>query len=111
VITIALRRGKDGRLHGFSVSGHSGYAEHGSDIVCAGVSAIVQTALLGLQEVLGIECSGYQVDGELSCCLPEGLSPSLGLQADLLLRTMLVGLRELASAYQDYVCILDSKEV
>ena len=31
----------DGRIHGFSVSGHSGYAEEGSDIVCAAVSAAV----------------------------------------------------------------------
>jgi uncharacterized protein len=31
------------------VRGHAGYAEHGKDIVCAGVSAITQAAILGLQ--------------------------------------------------------------
>ncbi len=33
------------------VSGHADYAEKGKDIVCAGVSAIVQTAVLGLQAI------------------------------------------------------------
>ena len=37
----------DGRIHGFSVSGHSGYAEEGSDIVCAAVSAAVTFVLTG----------------------------------------------------------------
>ncbi len=111
MITITLQRGKDGRLDGFFVSGHAGYADKGFDIVCAGVSAIVQTTVLGLQSVLGIDCSGYQVEGELACRLPQGLPQATGLKADLLLRTMLAGLKELASAYQDYVHILDPKEV
>ena len=28
-------------LYGLEVSGHAGYAEHGQDLVCAGVSSIV----------------------------------------------------------------------
>ena len=32
------------RITGFSVSGHSGYAEAGSDIVCAAISAVVAMA-------------------------------------------------------------------
>lgn len=34
--------------HTISIQGHAGYAEPGKDIVCAGVSAILQTAQLGL---------------------------------------------------------------
>lgn len=33
------------------VVGHAEYDEYGKDIVCAGVSAIVQTALLGLEAI------------------------------------------------------------
>jgi uncharacterized protein YsxB (DUF464 family) len=33
------------------VKGHAGYAPHGQDIVCAAVSAIVQTAVLGLESI------------------------------------------------------------
>lgn len=33
------------------VKGHAGYAPHGQDIVCAAVSAILQTAVLGLESI------------------------------------------------------------
>lgn len=35
--------------------GHTGYAEEGYDIVCAAVSSVLQTALLGLLNVAGID--------------------------------------------------------
>ena len=43
----------DGRINGFSVSGHSGYAEEGSDIVCAAVSSAVTFAECTINDVLG----------------------------------------------------------
>lgn len=33
------------------ISGHAGYDAHGKDIVCASVSAILQTAQLGLLQI------------------------------------------------------------
>lgn len=33
------------------VDGHADYAPHGQDIVCAGISAIMQTCALGLQAI------------------------------------------------------------
>ena len=44
---------QNGRINGFSVSGHSGYAEEGSDIVCAAVSAAVTFAECTINDVLG----------------------------------------------------------
>lgn len=41
---------QSGHVH-LDVSGHAGHAAYGEDIVCAAVSAIVQTALLGLEAV------------------------------------------------------------
>lgn len=111
MITVRLERSADRRIVAFAVTGHSGYAARGNDIVCAGVSAVVQTTVLGLQRVLGINCSGSQTDGELHCALPTDLPPGSVESADILLRTMLAGLTALAEAYADYVRILDSKEV
>ena len=45
---------RQGSIIGFAAQGHSGYAESGSDIVCAAVSALTQTCELGLEEVLHI---------------------------------------------------------
>ena len=50
MITITMHRDKEYRYTGFTISGHADYAEEGSDIVCAAVSALSQTALLGLME-------------------------------------------------------------
>ena len=42
------------RLDGFVVEGHSGYAEEGSDIVCAAVSAAVGLTECTINEVMGV---------------------------------------------------------
>ena len=44
---------EDDRITGFTVSGHSGYAEAGSDIVCAAVSAAVAMAEATINDVCG----------------------------------------------------------
>lgn len=44
-----------GRLTGFTVSGHAGYADAGEDIVCAAVSTAVQLTANGITEVLGMK--------------------------------------------------------
>ena len=41
---------KNGSYIGFSLSGHSGYAERGSDVVCAAVSSAVQLTANALDE-------------------------------------------------------------
>ena len=43
----------EGRITGFCCSGHSGYAEAGSDIVCAAVSTAVKLAECTINDVLG----------------------------------------------------------
>ena len=45
---------QDGRRTGFRVSGHSGYAEAGADIVCAAVTAVVRFAEATLNDILGV---------------------------------------------------------
>ena len=42
-----------GRITGFSCTGHSGYAEKGSDIVCASISTAISFAECVINDVLG----------------------------------------------------------
>ena len=42
----------EGRLVGFSISGHAGYDDYGHDIVCASVSSAVQLTVNGITEIL-----------------------------------------------------------
>ena len=44
----------DNRIVSVECDGHTGYGVEGEDIVCAALSSIVQTAVLGVMRVAGI---------------------------------------------------------
>ena len=52
---------REGRPRGFTVSGHAGYAEAGSDIVCAAATSAVQLVCNTITDVL---CEEAQVSVE-----------------------------------------------
>ena len=54
---------RSGKLIGFSVSGHAGFAEAGADIVCAAVSSAVQLKANGVTEILGLS-AGVRAEGD-----------------------------------------------
>ena len=45
----------DDKVKELKVTGHADYSEYGSDIVCSAVSALTQTALLGLLNVAQLD--------------------------------------------------------
>ena len=51
MVSIRIQRNSDGQVIGCHLSGHAGYDEHGFDIVCAAVSALTATAMLGLTQI------------------------------------------------------------
>lgn len=96
---------RDDDIVAFSVEGHAGYAQKGSDIYCAGVSAVTQTTLLGLLNQLE-QAPRYQVEqGCLLCRLPENLSSRDRERAQAILTTMVLGLQAMAEAYGEYLKI------
>ena len=103
MIEVSLRRDEAGRLVGFRAVGHSKWARRGHDIVCAAVSALTQAAVLGLARHLRLPVSVEAGDGLLDCRLELSgeNSPDDGLlqQADAVLATMELGLREIANQY------------
>ena len=96
---------KDNSIVEVNAIGHTGYGESGEDIVCAGVSTLLQSALLGLLQVVGINVN-YTVDeekGALRFILPNNLTASERHDADIVLNTMLCGLQDLFTEYSDYI--------
>ncbi|MGI6625363.1 MAG: ribosomal-processing cysteine protease Prp [Limnochordia bacterium] len=90
---------------GFRARGHAYYAKHGEDIVCAALSALTQTAVLGLREVIGIHCQ-VQVDedaGMLLCLLPDDLSQEEWKQAQIVLDVLYVGALAIEEDYGTHV--------
>lgn len=78
------------KIYGFRVKGHSGYAKKGEDIVCAAVSALTETALLGIGKHLKRRVDYEVKSGNLFMFLKE--APDDFTEA--VLETMLLGLEE-----------------
>lgn len=89
----------DGRLSGFSVRGHAGFAPAGHDIVCSAVSAVVHMAALGLTQVLSLPADVQQTDGFVAVSLPE----SALAQAEPFLRALEAELLEIAKQYPKHL--------
>ena len=96
---------KEGKVVSFKVEGHAGAAQSGKDIVCAAISALTQTAILGLIQVAGIKVSYHRDDykGRLWAELPEELTPEQRRDADIILGTMADGLKDIATGYPKYI--------
>ena len=70
--------------------GHTGYDVEGYDVVCAALSSIVQTAVLGLMQVAKINVD-YKVDeekGYLMVKLPKHMTEVEAHDADVVLKTL-----------------------
>ncbi len=103
ISAVLVRSG--GKWHGFTVKGHSGSAPKGKDIICAAVSSIVQTALIGLDEVAGVKNSYEISDGFVKCELPAGLDEEAFYKASVILDVMSLGIKSIAEQYSDFVRI------
>lgn len=98
-----------GSITSFCSNGHSGYAESGSDIVCSAISAILQTAYIGLTQVAGLFAGLEMNDGEMSVILERELSDPDRHDADIILNTMRQGLLSLKEAYPEYLNIIERR--
>ena len=93
------------RIDGFVVEGHSGYAEAGSDIVCAAISGVVGVTECPLNEVLGLGAPVKQKDGYVSLKLPGGLGQTNERTCQDLLAGMMVYLQALSEVYPDNLIV------
>ena len=93
---------QQGLYKGFEVSGHSGYADAGEDIVCAAVSALVINTINSIEEFTEDDASLISEDetGMISYHLNH---PSK--DARLLLNAMILGLEQMVDDdnYAEYI--------
>ncbi len=98
---------EDDRITGFSVSGHSGYAEAGSDIVCASICAIVKMAEATINDVCGAKAKVRvkDADNRITLTLPTSCDEEESVQA--VLAGMMLTLVSLAEDYPDNIEVLE----
>ncbi len=96
---IEIKFVSDDKTFDLFLKGHADFAEKGQDIVCAGVSILIQT----LADCLDEMTSYYDIDRD-----DEGMITHIGAagkNAAILGETTLHGLRLLANAYPENVTI------
>ena len=95
------------RITGFSVSGHSGYAEAGQDIVCASITAAVTLTEAIINDVCGGKAKVRikEADARITLILPASCEEEESVQSALAgLMLYLISLRD---DYSDYIEVLE----
>ena len=94
------------RIRGFRISGHSGYAENGQDIVCAAIS----TAAIMAEAVINDVCHANakvrdKGNADITLKLPATCDEEESVQAVLV--GMMLYLCSLRDEYPDYIEVLE----
>ena len=97
------------RIVGFTVQGHSGYADEGSDIICAAVTSAVRLTECAINDVLGLEAAVKvrDKDASITLKLPSTLGQTNESTCQALLTALKVHFVQLAEEYPDYISVLE----
>ena len=89
------------RKDGIIVSGHSNYAESGKDIVCAGVTALTQTLIRSMEDL---------IRDEIECEISPGRADihyrNLSEEGKLLVDSFFIGVCSIADEFPENVTIV-----
>ena len=106
---VTVFKDHDERYLGFTCLGHAEYADEGEDIVCAGISALTINTInsLGMYTTEKFETEADEESGEIALRFE---SPA-GHDADLLMKSLVLGLQGIQNTYGDEYIVLDFREV
>ncbi len=106
---ITIFHDKNQNFIGFDCAGHAGYADAGSDIVCAGISILVQSTINAIEAYTeeGFSCEAEERSGEIRFRFTDEPEHD----ASLLMKSMILGLQGIQSSYGKNFLRLQFKEV
>lgn len=110
MITARIFRNEHGNISGFEISGHAGYAEAGSDIICSAVSAIAYTAVGYFDEKRydGKAPSYSEEDGHMIFTAPEPKNKEETIEIGAVLDAAAIGLKQIELSYgKKYIRVID----
>lgn len=92
-------------IYYLELDGHTDYNVEGEDIVCAGISCIAQTAVLGIFNVAKVNAS-FQRDEErgfLQLVIPFDISQSQKDKCNCILQTAVLGFADMVEGFSDFI--------
>ena len=109
MINITIMRNQDNAYIGFDCIGHAAFSEEGQDIVCAGVSALV------INTINSVSCftkEEFATDSdEETGMISFRFAKPAEHDADLLMKSLVLGLQGIQNSYGNEYIILNFKEV
>ena len=108
--TVTLFRSKEGVFTGLKVEGHAEYAEAGSDIACAAVSALTINTINAVDQFTKDKVNVTQDEEQaLIEATFEGENGVLSPEATLLLQSYEMGVTELAKQYDAIQAVIKER--
>jgi uncharacterized protein YsxB (DUF464 family) len=97
MIKISIYQNEEAVITGFKLSGHAGYADHGQDIVCAAVSALVFNAINSIEQFTDDK---FTIDqNEDGGKIEFHVTSSISEESKLLLNSLFLGLSGIQEDY------------
>lgn len=100
---------KNGKIIRFRISGHTGKAEVGKDVLCAAISSVAQSTAVGLTEILKLDPELKFDDGFMEVILNEQDCQNEIVQ--VLMETCLKSLKEIVKNEKKFVKLEEKNEI
>lgn len=91
---------------GITIEGHAGYAPRGQDIVCAGISTLVQTLIQSFEDLCSDTISYHLKKGFV-----EIKYDNLSANGQVLANSFFIGIDMIANRYPDYVTVVNTPKL
>lgn len=102
---VIFYKNKKGDFFGFEAKGHAGGGEEGFDIYCAAISAITQTACIGLEDVCKCKLDLKMRDGYLKATISSKEAEQENCQT--VFKTLNLGLQSFKEENPKYIQIFE----
>lgn len=94
---------QDGEIVGFKTEGHAGYADKGSDVVCAAISMLVINTINSIEMFTVDNCDVMADENNAVISLMTDSKPSN--ETRILLKSFELGINHVAQSNPDYLSI------
>ena len=104
MIKVTIYQDSEQKISRFLMQDHAGYAESGSDIICAAASALAQNTVNSIEQFTD---DAFTVDvDEVSGGLDVRLEPGYSKETELLLNSLILGLQGIEEEYMEYIDVI-----
>ena len=101
---MTIYQDSEQKISRFLMQDHAGYAESGSDIICAAASALAQNTVNSIEQFTD---DAFTVDvDEVSGGLDVRLEPGYSKETELLLNSLILGLQGIEEEYMEYIDVI-----